>query len=1105
MMKQSTFQKKRNQEDVAQSTPAKKKQQQTLTTVAQESSCVALPDYPTSATIPFPFSSGPYPQQAELMDTMLQSLKLVDDLKQRQEQQQRQQQICGVDDDTKEARQRVYEGANIMMLESPTGTGKSLSLACASLAWLKYRESVDLMNFSSSSQNDEGCNGETKKKDEKDAQDEGIDWLDAWKPAHEIQREQEIEKQRKDCIQKATLTRLRLEQELNKIRKEVGYNMRSIEKYDDNSGGGSLRKARELVVKQALQEFQSNQQQQKMKGPRKYKQTKDLPGKGIVEKNRASEQESTDPKVEDYCLEEYISDHEKRQMTISRHEKMQSTRHSRGSSKRYTYDYSSSDEEECDCGNRAKEETVRCDQVKSNDGKRFTIKELLDGGNLDGSGSSQVRRQNIANSPEIHNHIKDHSSERVSIGNVQPGSGVRKIVYAARTHSQLSQFVGEIRRTAWGKTVRVITLGSRKLLCGNANVVGSNRNSSEAMITEKCLDMQKGIASSSTGDDGKKKKDKNQTSCPLLVKEFIPILASHMLAQPSDIEDLAALGQMGHACSYYASREALQAAEVVVVPYNTLLSKPAREAIGLCLKKSLVIIDEAHNVPEALRSISSSKLTLPVIDGATAQLVSYVSKYSNRLAGRNLFYLGQIRRFLTQAGKFLRTGQHTSTQERTMVTSTELLFMMKFDNMNLYNILQYLQRSKLSQKLHGFNSALMKDKSLDELMNADDPSFISKHISSMSIVESFFRCLTSTQKEGRIIVEIPKSCCSPDEGVSRLSTSLVPGFRYLLLDPSNEFKNVLEDAHAVVLAGGTLRPFVHMATELFGSEQMLVGQAKKAEVEHEAAENQISHCTISHTLTTFTCDHVVSQDNVLTISIPTGLNGITMDFRHSSRFQDRISDELADTLIRISKEVPNGMVVFLPSYSYEAFLMNRWKSTDKYHGIKEQKRIFREPQSAKDLETTLSAYSTQATSKRGAILFSVIGGKMSEGINFANEMARCVVVVGLPYPDITNPELKEKMKVLDGLHRDNRDNPIGITGTEYYQNLCMRAVNQSVGRAIRHEKDYAAVVLVDVRYSTDPRVWKGLPKWLRSDQRQSSKSFQENLKCLQAFYDKNHT
>jgi len=44
----------------------------------------------------------------------------------------------------------------------------------------------------------------------------------------------------------------------------------------------------------------------------------------------------------------------------------------------------------------------------------------------------------------------------------------------------------------------------------------------------------------------------------------------------------------------------------------------------------------------------------------------------------------------------------------------------------------------------------------------------------------------------------------------------------------------------------------------------------------------------------------------------------------------------------------------------------------------------------------------------------------------------------------------------------------------------MRAVNQSIGRAIRHRNDHASIVLCDRRYITDPNIWKALPGWIRS-------------------------
>ena len=42
-----------------------------------------------------------------------------------------------------------------------------------------------------------------------------------------------------------------------------------------------------------------------------------------------------------------------------------------------------------------------------------------------------------------------------------------------------------------------------------------------------------------------------------------------------------------------------------------------------------------------------------------------------------------------------------------------------------------------------------------------------------------------------------------------------------------------------------------------------------------------------------------------------------------------------------------------------------------------------------------------------------MGGRLSEGINFSDELARSIIVLGLPYPNLKSPEMIEKMKYLD--------------------------------------------------------------------------------------------
>lgn len=54
-----------------------------------------------------------------------------------------------------------------------------------------------------------------------------------------------------------------------------------------------------------------------------------------------------------------------------------------------------------------------------------------------------------------------------------------------------------------------------------------------------------------------------------------------------------------------------------------------------------------------------------------------------------------------------------------------------------------------------------------------------------------------------------------------------------------------------------------------------------------------------------------------------------------------------------------------------------------------------------------------------------------------------------------------------------------LSGAEWYNQQAHRAVNQAIGRVIRHRNDYGAVLFLDHRFS-EPRNSQGLSKWLRS-------------------------
>jgi chromosome transmission fidelity protein 1 len=178
------------------------------------------------------------------------------------------------------------------------------------------------------------------------------------------------------------------------------------------------------------------------------------------------------------------------------------------------------------------------------------------------------------------------------------------------------------------ETVKQLPLSSRQKLCINPSV---SRLGSLAAINERCTELQQ---------------SKTKEKCP-----FMPsadnLKQTHefrdtVLATIPDIEDLHRVGKELQVCPYYASRTAIPSAEVITLPYPLLLQKSARDALGIKLEGNIVIIDEAHNIMDAVANVYAAEIRLSELRRARDMMHTYMRRFEKKLKGENRVMVSQI-------------------------------------------------------------------------------------------------------------------------------------------------------------------------------------------------------------------------------------------------------------------------------------------------------------------------------------------------------------------------------------------------------------------------------------------------------------------------------
>lgn len=461
-----------------------------------------------------------------------------------------------------------------------------------------------------------------------------------------------------------------------------------------------------------------------------------------------------------------------------------------------------------------------------------------------------------------------------------------QIFYCSRTHSQLSQVVNEIKNTHYANRVRVVSLASRQNYCINDSVKRLNSN---ALINERCIEMQKCKSSARTTDqdDGKtvKKSKIQNTKCPFYAQHSIDSLRESSFTDIMDIEEICNAAKDEKACPYYSTRLAARDAHIVLLPYQMLLHEKTRRQTGLNINNAVIIIDEAHNLLDTIANIYSAAITLEQLQRAHQQLLSYKKKYFLRFSAKNLLKINQLIFVTGQIVKILTANDRNGKSSR-MIRTDQLMMEGEFYNLKLNEILEFCETTRLAQKVHGFAQKfndvdivvvppsatdrksylqLLAEKSAKKQQEAKtskkkiivtDNGSLSKceaivdqsnrlQSSAIRPLLGFLECLMENADDGRILINY-------SDGLK--SKTFI---KYLLLNPGAHFEEILMKCRSLIIAGGTMQPTAEFTSQLLGRHV-----------------NRIEEHFFGH---------VVQSDAVLPMAVSKGPTGRQFSFTYANR------------------------------------------------------------------------------------------------------------------------------------------------------------------------------------------------------------------------------
>jgi len=499
------------------------------------------------------------------------------------------------------------------------------------------------------------------------------------------------------------------------------------------------------------------------------------------------------------------------------------------------------------------------------------------------------------------------------------------------------------------------------------------------------------------------------------------LVRPRILRDPLHVDELVSLcegrdEELPHGiCPWKAARESAAHADVVVCDYNHVFVEAVRDsslsAMGLDLEDTILVVDEAHNLPDRIRRGFERRITMKVIRDAIFEIEEHSERTQSEGASlegeesdANDSELDRLRRMKAAMRRLgdglprwfaeIEGGLAGSIGEDQNVSMTE--FIERVSGILSEDLERALDADTLVRMLQTIRVDI--DENDDEL---------EEETACTRLAILLQTCLKNHDSPAFALVHDKIG----DEE-HRLTTHL--------LDPGVVSESLLEISSGAIMMSGTLFP-PEMYYDLLKVPQDRVSIVKEY------------------------TSHFLSERRPVLIA-----KDVT------SRYSDRGEENTARLRAHIHsvlKKAPGHVAVFAPSYA----MLEQILLEDDDWIVKSRRMLQERPGASKEeMDRMVDNLHRLRREETPALLAGVLGGKLAEGVDYPGNILDAVVCIGMPLPP---PSSRQEALRSYYEERYGKQRAWRYADSQPAINRLM----QAIGRPIRKAADRALVVLLEKR------------------------------------------